>query len=221
MKNTSENVSADGICLQVFGELGASVTHEIKNTLSIINENAGLLEDLCGIAEEGAGVPVEHVDAAAKKVMKQVERSNTVLKNLNRFAHSGDKIPAQADLHDILSLMVTLTGRFAAMRKISVTLNCSAGMEVRTNLLAFNSLVFATLRRMYSACPESSILEIVGESDGAGGVKIRFIPAKDAVSDCGCYPDLQEQILAAETGAVCRKQGAVIVIGLTAGPATS
>ena len=32
--------------LQFFGKVSASIAHEIKNVLAIINENAGLLEDL-------------------------------------------------------------------------------------------------------------------------------------------------------------------------------
>jgi hypothetical protein len=31
--------------LQFFGKMTASISHEIKNVLAIINENAGLLED--------------------------------------------------------------------------------------------------------------------------------------------------------------------------------
>ena len=30
---------------QFFGKMSASISHEIKNALAIINENAGLLED--------------------------------------------------------------------------------------------------------------------------------------------------------------------------------
>jgi hypothetical protein len=32
--------------LQFFGKMSASISHEIKNVMAIINENAGLLEDL-------------------------------------------------------------------------------------------------------------------------------------------------------------------------------
>ena len=33
--------------IQFFGKMAASISHEIKNVLAIINENAGLLEDIC------------------------------------------------------------------------------------------------------------------------------------------------------------------------------
>ncbi len=39
--------------LQFFGEMSASISHEIKNVLAIVNENAGLLEDLTLMADRG------------------------------------------------------------------------------------------------------------------------------------------------------------------------
>lgn len=213
MKKKCETSSVDEVCLKVFGTLTASVTHEIKNTISIINENAGLLKDLCDFAEEESGVPVKHVDGAADKMMKQVERSNTILTNLNRFAHSGDNIPGEADLSDILSLMVALTSRFAAMQKISLKLECPSGIKVRTNLLIFESLLCTTLRRIYSACPEDSTLKILGEADGEQ-LLIRFMLEKDDVLECPHYPGAEEQTLAAEVGAVCRSREGEIIIEL-------
>jgi hypothetical protein len=215
MKKKCGNSSADEACLKVFGALTASVTHEIKNTISIINENAGLLKDLCDFAEDESGVPVEHIDAAADKMMKQVERSDTILKNLNRFAHSGDNIPSQADLLDILSLMVALTSRFAAMQKVSIKLECPSGIEVRTNLLIFESLLFMTLRRMYSACPEDSTLKIAGEADGEQFL-VKFMLVKGGTLECAHSPGIEEQILAAEVGAVCWSQEGEIIIKLAA-----
>jgi hypothetical protein len=39
--------------LQFYGKITASVSHEIKNVLAIINENAGLLEDFTFMADRG------------------------------------------------------------------------------------------------------------------------------------------------------------------------
>ncbi len=58
MKNTYE---VDALCVEVFSRISAAVSHEIKNTLSIINENAGLLSDLALMAGEDGGVPTGHL----------------------------------------------------------------------------------------------------------------------------------------------------------------
>ena len=36
-----------GTGLQFFGKMTASISHEIKNVMAIINESAGLLDDYC------------------------------------------------------------------------------------------------------------------------------------------------------------------------------
>ena len=86
-----EKPNTDRTCVLVFAKISAAISHEIKNTLSIINENAGLLEDYAQMVEHsGGGVAVERVRAVTQTIAKQVDRSNTIMKNLNRFAHSAD-----------------------------------------------------------------------------------------------------------------------------------
>ena len=47
----NENMLADA-GMKFFGKMTASATHEIKNALAIINESAGLLEDLSIMASK-------------------------------------------------------------------------------------------------------------------------------------------------------------------------
>ncbi len=48
--------------LRFFGKMSASATHEIKNTLAIINESAGLLEDLSLMAQKGQPMSIPRVN---------------------------------------------------------------------------------------------------------------------------------------------------------------
>ena len=213
MKEDNEKRTVEGICLRVFGAITASVTHEIKNTLSIINENAGLLEDLCLLSSEDA-VPAENIDSAVKMQMRQVAKSNTIMTNLNQFAHAGDKVPGKAELQDVLALMEALTSRFAAMRKIEVNVSCPQRIPVQTNLQVLDSLIFVTLQRLYAACSEDRVLEIVGGMDEKQRVSIKFIQGENHVFDTLQYPGPEEQILAEEIGASCRTQDSGIIIEL-------
>ena len=48
--------ASDGIGrlqLRYFGQVSASISHELKNVLAILNENAGLLQDYAAMAEQG------------------------------------------------------------------------------------------------------------------------------------------------------------------------
>lgn len=155
-----KTTNTDRICVLVFSKISASISHEIKNTLSIINENAGLLDDFAQMAEDGAGVAVERVRSITKTIAKQVDRSNIIMKNLNRFAHSADTCPAHGNLKETLALMVDLTNRQAAMKNITTTLVCPPDIALFTYLVCFESLIYLTLLSLFQSSSDSSILSI-------------------------------------------------------------
>ncbi len=88
--------------LQFFGKMSASISHEMKNVMAIINENAGLLEDLTVMAEKGMPIDPERLKTQASRIMKQIRRGDDIIKGMNRFAHSVDEPLRQADLNDTL-----------------------------------------------------------------------------------------------------------------------
>ena len=108
--------------LQFFGRISASISHELKNVLAIINENAGLLEDFAFMADRGKPIDPARLKSMAAAVQKQVSRADLILKNMNRFAHSIDETSTDVDLNQILELVITLTDRFAAMQQVEVDL---------------------------------------------------------------------------------------------------
>ena len=105
--------------LQFFGKISASISHEIKNVLAIINENAGLLEDFTLMAEKGRPIDMERFKTVAGKIRGQVGRADGIVKNLNRLAHSPDYFTGEIDLNDLLGFVVALSDRFAAMVNVS------------------------------------------------------------------------------------------------------
>lgn len=104
--------------LQFYGKMSASISHEIKNVLAIVNENAGLLNDLVMMAERGMAIEPQRLVGIAETVGKQVRRADEIAKNLNRFAHSADRLWAEVDLVERLELALALAGRFACNRGI-------------------------------------------------------------------------------------------------------
>ena len=87
--------------LRFFGKVTASVTHDVKNSLATINENAGLLTDYAAMAARGKPLDPERVNALAVRIMDQVKRADALLKNMNRFAHSVDDSLKKVDLNEI------------------------------------------------------------------------------------------------------------------------
>lgn len=102
--------------LRCFGAVSASISHELKNALAIINENAGLLEDLSRMAQNGRPLAPERLQVLAANVTRQVRRADALIKHMNQFAHSVDAPVACCDLEDVLSLAAALNSRMAAMK---------------------------------------------------------------------------------------------------------
>jgi signal transduction histidine kinase len=113
-------IAEDG--LRFFGEMTASVSHEIKNCLAIMNESAGLIQDLVMLNQKGKPLDPERLDRIAGQITGQIQRADTVVKNLNSFAHSADVPEKSIDLGEILSLSMALAQRFAVNRGISLNL---------------------------------------------------------------------------------------------------
>jgi hypothetical protein len=190
-----EKLNSDRICVQVFAKISAAISHEIKNTLSIINENAGLLDDYAQMAEQTGGLPIDRVLAITSTIAKQVDRSNMIMKNLNRYAHSGDTRLAHANLKDTLTLVTALASRQAAMKEISVTVDCLPDIAFFTHLMPLECLIYLTMLSLYEDCEAGNTLTLHGIED-QGNITVSFTIMEEKVIQPGTYPDDDQQLLA-------------------------
>ncbi len=203
--------TTDRTCVQVFARISASISHEIKNTLSIINENAGLLDDFAQMAEEGTGVAVERVRSVTQTIAKQVERSNIIMKNLNRFAHSTDSYLAHGNLRETLVLMVALTDRQAAMKNINTTLQCPADIAFSSYLIVFESLIYLTLQSLFKLIEDNSTLAI-DVRDTAPDIAIYFTFKSAVEQPFAAYPDSDQKLLLDRIAASCNCADSQLIV---------
>jgi signal transduction histidine kinase len=103
---------ADMADVKFFGALSAAMTHDMKNVLAIINENAGLLGDLAVKAQKKA-TPIDPLKAAtiSEKIRKNVTRADTMMKRFNRFSHSMDHEAEFLDMEEMVMLVASLSER--------------------------------------------------------------------------------------------------------------
>ena len=97
--------------IQFFGKMSASISHDLKNVLAVINENAGLLEDLCLMAEKGKALDPVRLKRLAGDVKNQIRRGDRIISSMNTFAHSADSESVTIDLRELLGLLVELSLR--------------------------------------------------------------------------------------------------------------
>jgi len=160
--------------LQFFGRISASISHEIKNVLAIVNENAGLLEDLTLMADRGKPIDPARLKIMAAAVKKQVERADGIIKNMNRFAHSIDQTITTVELNETINLLVGLTARFAVMRGVQVDLQLPENtVTFQTAPFFLMTLLWLCLDFSMSASGDEKRVELVAEETG-NGVRIQF-----------------------------------------------
>ena len=160
--------------LQFFGRISASISHELKNVLAIINENAGLLEDLTLMADRGQPTDPARLKIMAAAVQKQIGRADNILKNMNRFAHSIDETVADVDLNQTLELFMALTERFRTMRGVEVDLQLPASpITIATAPFFLMNLLWLCLDFSMSAGGEDKRIDLVAEAT-ENSIHIRF-----------------------------------------------
>lgn len=160
--------------LQFFGKVSASIAHEIKNVLAIINENAGLLEDLTFAAQRGTAIDPDRLTRVCQQFNKQILRADHIIKNMSQFAHSVDRFDAQVDLHGLAVLVGNLAGRLAAMRKLSIVVEPpSSPIIVKNNPFAVQNLIWLCLEFTFGATTAGGTLRLTAErNDGRISLRI-------------------------------------------------
>ncbi|MBW1708415.1 MAG: histidine kinase [Deltaproteobacteria bacterium] len=159
---------------QFFGEMSASISHEIKNALATINETAGLLEDLTLLLEKGKPLEPERFKILAGRIMKQVQRADTIVKNMNRFAHSTDEPVKDVELGETLELMLTLSERFASMRGVKLEPKSPLGPIAITTIPFFlNHLLWLCVDFAMNAAGQGKTVGLLTE-ETENGPQIRF-----------------------------------------------
>lgn len=182
--------------LQFFGKMAASISHEMKNVMAIINENAGLLEDLTIMAEKGMPIDPERLKTQASRIMKQIRRGDDIIKGMNRFAHSVDEPQRHTDLNDSLALMCALSGRFASMRGVTLEQEPpSTQVPIVTHPFFLQNLIWLCLD-FAMGCTGAGKTVFLKAEKAEGGAKIGFSKLQ-GLSNCetGSFPGERETAL--------------------------
>jgi C4-dicarboxylate-specific signal transduction histidine kinase len=177
MTSKRDMISEQG--LQFFGKMSAVISHEINNSLAIINENAGLLQDFTLMADKGMPLDPERLNSLAGKVIQQVRRAEGIVKNMNRFAHSVDESLKSVNLGDVVELIVTLSGRLASMRGVRVEPKpVENPVTITTNTFLLENLIWLCLDFAMGVAGAGNTIDIITMKT-ENGAQIRFMQVED------------------------------------------
>ncbi|WP_207262573.1 HAMP domain-containing histidine kinase [Desulfovibrio sp. Huiquan2017] len=166
--------------LRFFGRISASVSHEIKNVFAVINEAAGLIEDLTLMAGRGMPLQPERLKSAANSIQGQVKRGDAIVRNMNAFAHSTDEDVREVNLIEALKLAVDLTSRFADMRRIKLTVGESESVSMAACPFDLTRLLHSSMAAAFDSMqPGDTLVITVSPADGGASFSLS-VPGKDA-----------------------------------------
>jgi len=189
------------IGLQFYGKTAASLSHEMKNALAIMNENAGLLEDFAAMAEGGVPIDPGRLKSLAGKIIKQVRRADGIVGTMNRFAHSVDESVADVDLGEIVEFVVALWRRLASMQ--GVTLEPRRGdspVTITTNPFFLQNLISLCLDFAMAKVGAGKTVSLVAE-ETENGAEVRFMGVGGLAEVPDTFPANREKILLEALGA--------------------
>lgn len=168
MTNTNQHsIDLPGeIGLHYIARVTASISHEMKNVLAIINENKGLLEDLSFAAKRGRPIEPERLERACGQMSKQIDRADAILKIMSRFAHSFDHPEAPVDVADLCQLVVTLAGRMAAQRKVTLHVGDPSELHaLARHPFVVQRLLWRCLELVVATAREDTVLTITPQAE--------------------------------------------------------
>jgi len=173
--------------LKFFGAITASVTHELNNVISIINQVGGLLEDLSYGVSQGQEIKPEQMQKITDRISHQTERGIGIIKRLNTFAHTVDEPVAEFDICALMENLVALSERLATLAGVRLTVQLGDEPVLLTgNRLKIQQVVFLALKSLLKIAAKDARLEISVHREEKGA----SINLDLAMSEMGVTPEV-------------------------------
>lgn len=183
MKYTAQEIT-DQYGPAYFGRMGASISHDIKNCLAIMNENAGLMSDYLMMAQKGAPLDIERFSGIVQRIEKQIGRADGIVKSLNTFSHSMDKPEQQIDLDEAVALALGLGARIIANKGIQVNHTRAADkLYVNGSFFFLLFLIWSILENITETLASDAVLNISSIEDEKSQICLSFQSEAPFASD--------------------------------------
>jgi len=169
-----------------FGKMGASISHDIKNCLAIMNENAGLMSDHLMMAQKGVPPDIDRFSEIVQRIEKQIVRADGIVKSFNNFSHSMDNPEQQIDLDEAVRLALGLGARIIANKSITVNHTQAADkLYVKGSLFFLLFLIWSILENATENLASGTVLNISSKEDKNKQVCLSFQCEQPFASDFG------------------------------------
>lgn len=147
--------------VRFFGKITAGITHELKNVLAVIKETSGLMGDILELTDGETFQHKEKFGKALSTIRRQIEHGVDLLNHLNKFAHAPDKITAEINLNEVVYELIALSGRFARLKNITLSMiNSEETIRFTTCQVSLQMLLFSCLEYCMSRLDQNAKIDV-------------------------------------------------------------
>ncbi len=192
-----------------FGTIIAGQSHEVTNVLNIISELSGLQLDLLRAQEQDLPVNLPRLQEVIARIQHQVHRGETIIRNINGFAHSADLPVAVFDLKEMLERVLFLAQRSARLAQVELVSDLPPeSIVLESNPFCVQQAVFTCIELALGCASDTRRVE-VGCSVSADGAEIRVAGADHATEDKNTDERLEllQLLLESIGGSVVKRPG--------------
>ncbi len=164
--------------LSSIGRLAAGVAHEINNPLAIINEKAGLMNDLIQYSDDFK--QKEKFTTLTGSVISSVDRCRAITHRLLGFARRVEVQIETININSVIKEVVGFLEREAVYRKIDLRLNLPESVRyILTDRGQIQQVFLNLLTNAFAAVDDGGVVTVTSSNADENGVKV-------IVSDNGC-----------------------------------
>ena len=159
------------------GRLAAGIAHEINNPLAIINEKAGLIQDLFLIKEQYK--EDRKLQGLIASIVSSVGRCSVITRRLLSFARQSDSNITRINLKNIVTEVLSFLGKEPEYRSITIGIEIEDGLDdIVTDKGKLQQVLLNIIKNAFAAVDDGGHLWIRGRRQG-GGVEL-------TIQDDGC-----------------------------------
>ncbi len=185
--------------LAFFGRISASISHEIKNCLAVINEQNGLHQDFLMLQQQGQSVDPKRIERINRIISEQVQRMDTIVKRLNRFSHSLDNPEESIDLGELCDYVVHLCERFATNKGVVLTREMDSPAAITGQPFLITRLIVECLEAIFAEATSGQAIVLRAQNSPQGSL-VAITPGLKQASD-------ELASLAARAGVTLQQEG--------------
>jgi signal transduction histidine kinase len=155
--------------LSFFGTVTASLSHEISNSMAIISEVAGLMQDVLPNTKRKARVDTEKLRELSQRITNQVKKGQDIVKVLNRLAHTTDEPVSSFKLEALLTETVSLAERFAFLRRVELETDFpDESLTISSDAFRLHQAVFAGIQLTLGASQKGDVITVGFDKANSG-----------------------------------------------------